>query len=206
MSETGVSPNEIRAVLDENPNISVIRGEYGELHITKLNSSISGGVELLMRAELSPDQEGNPTGMKITVVPQSARHPSSIIKILPEEGVYKWKLIDSHEPGLDVRGILAAVRGGIKIFKAYKASGKSKHLFSITDPDSPTDTRAADLLREDADYLDFNSNEDPNPEEVVERLASRKVARRIGLSSMDEDPLPSEHVILMEKMLNNLNN
>lgn len=195
---------DITKLLAENPSLSVIRGELGDLNITERNPQDRRQVSRLINCSLTRDPHTEKVGMHIRVNRFKGNLSTlAEIYLFPTDEKNSYYIMHSNESELQTEEIFQTVKTGINIFKAYRECPQDKrNMFLAQDPLDPdrNDSVVEDILRQDADYLDFSSNEDPNPKEVVENIASRKFARRIGLASIDKDPLPSEHILIMEQL------
>lgn len=188
-------------LLSENPGVKVVRAETGDLSVIKRDPRKPDNILQTIGAFLIPEPTTKQIGMRLMIHGVGPKDFTEI-DVFPKDSrnayfIMGGKKISSEE-------IFELIRAGIKLINAYKACPPDKRdLFLIKDPNDPYvgEGIVEDMLRQDADYLSFMSNEELNPQDVVEKIASRKTARQIGLSSAETDPFPSERILVMEKLL-----
>lgn len=191
----------ITKLLSENPGVKVVRAETGDLSVIKRDPRRPDNILQTIGAFLIPEPTIKQIGMRLMIHGVGPKDFTEI-DVFPKDSrnayfIMGGKKINSEE-------IFELIRTGIKLLNAYKACPLDKRdLFLIKDPNDPYagEDIVADMLRQDADYLSFMNNEEPNPQDVVEKIASRKTARQIGLSSAETDPFPSERILVMEQLL-----
>ena len=192
----------ITRLLSENPGLKIVRGEFGDVTFTQRHPQKLDDVSQVIHATLTREPTTERIGMTVRVSEPSHPEKRTQIDIFPKNA--KEGYFTTRGSKIDPESVFTVIRNGIEIVNAYRdCPPERKDLFLIKDPSDPYigESVFEDILRQDSDYLDFNSNNDPKPEEVVEKIASRKTARRIGLTSVEEDPLPSEHILVMKQLL-----
>lgn len=194
----------ITRLLNENPGLSMVRGEFGDITFTQRDRQKPSDILWLINASLKTEPTSHKTGMvlRINRLEDNTLKDRTEIDVFPKNErqgyfIIKGRMINAEE-------VFRLIRAGIKIFDTYQnCPPQDRHLFLIKDPDDPKTeiSIVEDILRQDADYLEFAFDEEPKPEEVVEKIASRKIAQRIGLTSIMDGPLPSQHISVMNRLL-----
>ncbi|MBI2600411.1 hypothetical protein HYW42_00500 [Candidatus Daviesbacteria bacterium] len=208
--EEGSRVSEIRELLAQSQNLLlVVGGELGNISVSEVDPATSQlrwtlGVQLT-RENYSPTGK---VGVDISnsTSPYSRKGHFILISVFPqdnERGYYTVQGIRGTLKKEHIEQVFDLLRRGIKLLRAYRTCPpEARELFVIKDPfEDGSRSQVEDMLRQEADYLRFHSNKEPDPRQVVERIASRKVARQIGLSTMEEDPFPSEHILIMRELL-----
>lgn len=205
MGELGETPqiDKITKLLNENPGLKIVRGEFGEITFTRRDPQKLDDIFQSILATLTREPTSKKIGMTVRVL-SGPNHPErrTQIDIFPKDDKKGYFVTKGSK--IDPENIFKIIRNGIEIFNAYRdCPPERRNLFLLKDPSDPHvgESVFEDILRQDSDYLDWNSNNEPNPKEVVEKIASRKTARHIGLSSVMDDPLPSEHILVMNRLL-----
>jgi len=192
----------ITKLLNENRGLKIVGGEFGEVTITQRDPQKLDDILQVVHVALKREPTTEKIGMGVRVSKPSNLKTLTTIDIFPKNDKEGYFVIKGFER--DPESVFKIIRSGLELFNAYRdCPPERKNLFLIKDPSDPYvgDGIVEDILRQDSDYLEFNSNNEPKPEEVMEKIASRKTARRIGLSSIMDDPLPSEHVSVMSRLL-----
>lgn len=204
MEQDGISQvDRATKLLNENPGLKIVRGEFGDITFTQRNPQKLDEISQVIHAALTREPTTEKTGMTIRVSDPSQPGRRTQIDIFPDDDKKGYYVARGSE--IDLESVFKIIRNGIGIVYVYQhyPPAERKDLFLIKDPSDPYagENIFEDILRQDADYLEFASDEEPKPEEVVEKIASRKTARRIGLTSIEGDPLPSEHILVMQQLL-----
>ncbi len=192
----------ITKLLSENPGLKIVRGEFGDVTFTQRLPQKLDEIYRIIHTTLTREPTTETIGMTARVSEPNRPEKRTQIDVFPKNDKEGYFVVRGFQ--IDPESIFKIIRSGIEIFNAYQdCPPEKKDLLLIKDPSDPYvgESIVEDILRQDSDYLDFASDNEPKPDEVVEKIASRKTARRIGLTSMEEDPLPSEHILVMKQLL-----